>query len=119
MAFKFEQLKVWQRSVELSGEVFELTKKFPKEEVYVLSTQIQRASDSIALNIAEGSTGQSNKEFKRFLGIAIRSAIEVVCCFYLAKRRKLVTDHEFSYFYNELSELIRGMQALRKSIKTA
>ncbi|GIV35670.1 MAG: hypothetical protein KatS3mg032_0049 [Cyclobacteriaceae bacterium] len=118
MAFKFEQLKVWQRSVELSGEVYELTKKFPREEVYVLSAQLQRASDSIALNIAEGSTGQSNREFKRFLGIAIRSAVEVVCCFYLAKRRKLVSEKEFTYFYEALSDLIKGMQALRKSIKT-
>ncbi len=118
MAFKFEQLKVWQRSVELSGEVHELTKKFPREEVYVLSAQIQRASDSIALNIAEGSTGQSNREFKRFLGIAIRSAVEVVCCFYLARRRKLVSDKEFNYFYDALSDLIKSMQALRKSIKT-
>jgi four helix bundle protein len=118
MAFKFEQLKVWQRSIELSGEIFELTKKFPREEVYVLTAQLQRASDSIALNIAEGSTGQSNKEFKRFLGIAIRSAIEVVCCFYLARRRHLVNESQFSYFYGELSELIKGMQALRKSIKS-
>ncbi len=76
MAFKFEKLKVWQKSLDLSGEIHELTLSFPKEELYVLTSQIKRATDSIALNIAEGSTGQSNKEFNRFLGIALRSGIE-------------------------------------------
>ncbi|QOI97910.1 MAG: four helix bundle protein [Flammeovirgaceae bacterium] len=117
MAFKFERLKVWQMAIDLSGEIHELTKKFPKKELFVLTSQIQRASDSVALNIAEGSTGQSNPEFRRFLSIALRSAIEVVCCFYLAKRRKLVDDSEFNYFYDKLTELIKGIQALKNSIK--
>jgi four helix bundle protein len=49
MAFKFENLKVWQSAVELSGQISELTDTFPKKELYVLTSQIQRASDSIAL----------------------------------------------------------------------
>ncbi len=84
MAFKFENLKVWQSSIELSGQIYELTEKFPKKELFVLTSQMQRASDSVSLNIAEGSTGQTNPEFKRFLGFAVRSAIEVVSCFHLA-----------------------------------
>jgi four helix bundle protein len=64
MAFKFEQLRVWQRALDLTLEVSDLTKRFN------LTSQIKRATDSIALNIAEGSTGQTNKEFNRFLGIA-------------------------------------------------
>ena len=95
MAFKFENLKVWQKSIELSGEINELTDTFPKKEMFVLTSQIQRAADSIALNIAEGSTGQTNPEFKRFLSFALRSAIEVVSCLYLAKRRKLITQNQF------------------------
>lgn len=117
MAFKFEKLKVWQRAVDLSGEIYQLTERFPKKEMFVLTLQIQRVSDSIALNIAEGSTGQTNPEFKRFLSMALRSAIEVVSCFYLAKKRSLVNDEEFIYFYNFLTELIKGIQALRNSIK--
>ena len=117
MAFKFEKLKVWQRAVDLSGEIYQLTERFPKKEMFVLTSQIQRASDSIALNIAEGSTGQTNPEFKHFLSMALRSAIEVVSCFYLAKKRTLVNDEEFTYFYNFLTELIKGIQALRNSIK--
>jgi four helix bundle protein len=117
MAFKFEKLKVWQRAVDLSGEIYELTEKFPKKELFVLTSQIQRASDSIALNIAEGSTGQTNPEFRRFLSYSLRSAIEVVSCLYLAKRRKLINDKEFDYFYSFLTELVKGIQALRNSIK--
>lgn len=117
MAFKFENLKVWQNAIELSGQIAELIQSFPKHEMFVLSSQIQRASDSIALNIAEGSTGQTNPEFRRFLSFALRSAIEVVSCLYLAKRRKLINEDQFNHFYNYLSELIKSIQALRNSIK--
>lgn len=87
MAFKFEKLLVWQKAVDLSELVDQVSKNFPKEELYILTSQIKRAADSIALNVAEGSTSQSNAEFNRFLGIALRSNIEVVSCIYLAKRR--------------------------------
>jgi four helix bundle protein len=117
MAFKFENLKVWQKAVELSGQIYELTEEFPKKEMFVLASQIQRASDSIALNIAEGSTGQTNPEFKRFLSFALRSAIEVVSCLHLAKRRNLIDQKQFDHFYGYLTELIKSIQALRNSIK--
>ena len=78
MGFKFEKLIVWQKSVDLSAEIHKLTLQFPKEEIYVLTSQIKRAADSVSLNIAEGSTGQTNPEFKRFLNMALRSCIEVV-----------------------------------------
>jgi four helix bundle protein len=117
MAFKFEKLTVWQSAVELSGQVRELTESFPKKEMFVLTAQIQRASDSIALNIAEGSTCQTNPEFKCFLGCALRSGIEVVSCLHLAKRRKLIDQVQFDHFYNYLTQLIKSIQALRNSIK--
>jgi len=117
MAFKFENLKVWQSAIELSGQIYELTETFPKKEMFVLTSQIQRAADSIALNIAEGSTGQTNPEFKRFLSMALRSAIEVVSCFHLAKRRKLISEIEFERFYGLLTSIIKSIQALRNSIR--
>lgn len=116
MAFKFEKLIVWQKAVDLSNNVDLLTKKFPKDERYILTSQMKRASDSVSLNIAEGSTGQTNKEFNRFLGIALRSAIEVVTCLYLAKGRKLIDQSEFDSFYNDLTEIIKMIQGLRKTL---
>src|SRR5579872_4662652 len=96
MSFKFEKLKVWQKSVDLAGDISELTKTFPKDELFILTAQIKRAADSVSLNIAEGSTGQSNAEFKKFLTYALRSDIEVVGCLYLAQKRGFITERNFS-----------------------
>ena len=90
MAFKFERLIVWQKAIDLTAVVHNVTLKFPKEELYILSSQIKRAADSIALNIAEGSTGQTNPEFNRFLTFALRSNIEVVSCIYIAEKEILL-----------------------------
>jgi len=117
MGFKFEELKVWQRAVDLTADVHELTRTFPKDELYVLSAQIKRAADSIALNIAEGSTGSSNKQFDNFLGHALRSALEVVSCLYVGKKRDLVTDQQFNKLYEELTVITKMIQALRNSLK--
>mgnify|MGYP002357515126 CR=1 FL=1 len=78
--FKFEKIIVWQKAMDLGEEIHILTRKFPKEEMFNLPSQKRRATDSIALNIAEGSTGQSNPEFKKFIGYSIRSLAEVVTC---------------------------------------
>ncbi len=73
MAFRFEELKVWQIALRLSNTIDILVKTFPKDELYSLYSQMKRAADSVVLNIAEGSTGQSKPECKRFLGMALRS----------------------------------------------
>jgi four helix bundle protein len=117
MAFKFENLKVWQEAVELTGITHDVTSKFPASELYVLTSQMKRAADSVCLNIAEGSTGQSNPEFRKFLGYAIRSAIEVVACIFVARRRQIITEKDFNEIYDFTDRLVTRIQALRKSIK--
>ena len=67
-------------------------------------------------DIAEGSTGQSNAEFKRFLGIALRSDIEVVGCIYLAKRRSIINEQDFSKIYESCEEILVMINALRNSL---
>jgi four helix bundle protein len=116
MAFKFENLVVWQKAVDLSDMVSQIAKNFPKDEIYVLTSQIKRAADSVSLNIAEGSTGQSNQEFKRFLGIALRSNIEVVGCIYLAKRRAYLKEEDFQRIYKLCEELLFKIIALRNKL---
>ena len=116
MAFKFEGLTVWQKALELSAQVHKLTRQFPKEEQYVLTSQIQRAADSAVLNIAEGSQGQTNAEFKQFLGYALRSEIEVVACLYLGRKRNVISEQDFKGLYGALEEIIKMTQALRKSL---
>jgi four helix bundle protein len=116
MPFKFEKLRVWEESIELSGVVAGIASKFPVDERYVLTSQIKRAADSVSLNIAEGSTGQSDPEFKRFLGMSIRSGVEVISCLYLARRRKIISEEDFKLIYNLTDDLIKRIQSLRKSI---
>ena len=117
MAFKFEKLIVWQKSLDLSDEVNQLAKTLPKDELYVLASQIKRAADSVSLNIAEGSTGQSNPEFSRFLGIALRSNIEVVGCIFLAKRRGFIKEDKFDKIYKMCEEILVMINSLRNSLK--
>lgn len=112
MAFKFENLKVWQLSLELADEVDLLANTFPAHELYSLSSQIRRADNSVSLNIVEGSTGLTNAEFRRFLVIANRSALEVVGCLYLARRRGYLGEEKFTELYNRVELLVKMIQAL-------
>lgn len=116
MSFKFEKLIAWQKAVILADMVNQVTKTFPKDEIYVLTAQMKRAADSVSLNIAEGSTGQSRPQFKRYLGIAIGSNIEVVGCLYLAKRRGYIKAEDFQKIYNLCGELLLIISALRNSL---
>ncbi len=117
MALSFEDLKVWRRAVEYTYTIHELTREFPNEEKFILTSQIKRAVDSIALNIAEGSIGQTKPEFSRFLSYSIRSTAEVITCLYIAKRRGLIQETIFQVLYEEATIIIKMTQALRNSIK--
>ena len=117
MPFKFEKLIVWQKSVDLSEYIHQMVKKFPKDEMYILTSQIKRAADSVSLNIAEGSTGQSGAQFSRYLGIAVGSTIEVVGCMHLARRRRYVEDNEFYTICAMCEEILVMINALRNSVK--
>lgn len=116
MKFKFEKLIIWQKAMEFGESIFQLSKKFPKEEIYNLTSQIRRAVDSIALNISEGSIGQSNPEFKKFMGYSIRSLAEVVTCLYKAENRKYITKQEFSEQYEFAYNLMNMLVAFKQKI---
>ena len=115
--FKFEKIIVWQKSMEFGEVINSLAHGFPSDEVFNLSSQIRRAVDSIALNIAEGSIGQSNPEFKKFMGYSIRSLAEVVTCLYKAKRRDYISEKEFGDQYEYAFNLMNMMVAFKKKIK--
>jgi len=117
MAFKFEKLEVWQKSLAVSLDIHELTRTFPREELYILTAQIKRAADSVTLNIAEGSTGQTNAEFKLFIGYAIRSAIEVVACLHIGRKRNIIKENQFQKLYADIETIVKMLQSLRKSLK--
>ncbi|MBC7720521.1 MAG: four helix bundle protein [Pedobacter sp.] len=116
MAFRFEELRIWQKAFQLSNEIDTVVKSFPKTEMFSLASQIKRAADSVVLNIAEGSTGQTKPEFKRFLGISLRSAIEVVSCMFMAKARFYINEIEFKKYYEEYEQLCKMITAFRNGI---
>ncbi|MDP2423262.1 MAG: four helix bundle protein [Bacteroidales bacterium] len=115
--FKFEKLIIWQKAMDFGETINTKTMKFPKMEMYNLSVQIRKAVDSIALNISEGAIGQSNPEFKKFIGYAIRSLAEVVTCLQKAKRRKYISEEEFHENYEFAFNLMNMMTAFKLKIK--
>ncbi len=116
MSFKFEKLFIWQDSMEFAEKIYEISKSFPKEETYNLTSQIRRAADSIALNTSEGSILQSNPEFRRFLSFSIRSIAEVVTCLYKAKNRNYISNEDFSLNYAFCYKLMNHIIAFRNKL---
>lgn len=117
MSFKFEKLDVWQLSLEYADLIYDITAKLPKKEAYNLVSQMERAATSVSLNIAEGSTGQSNPEQAKFLGYAVRSLIETVACLHHINRRKHLSDPApLRQAYRSAEALFAKLQAMRKAI---
>jgi len=118
MSYKFERLEVWQMALEYSDMLYALAGQLPPEEKYNLSSQLTRAGTSIALNIAEGSTGQTDKEQARFLGLAIRSLVETVACLHLIHRRAYLPEPaplREAYRFSE--KLFAKLQSFRHGLK--
>ena len=114
-SFKFEKLEVWELSLELNDLVYTLAAKLPDSERYNLHSQIIRATTSVSLNIAEGSTSMSDKEQNKFIGYAIRSLIEVVACIKLIERRAYVKDSELlEKLYSLVHKMFKKLQAFRR-----
>lgn len=113
---KFKDLEVWNLGFNVMIEVYEISKALPKEEKYGLGDQIRRASVSIPSNIAEGCSRSSDKEFKRYLEIAMGSAFELETQVLAIGRLKLV-NHNFEPFFENLNTLQKKLNALITSIK--
>ena len=103
--------------MELGENINTLSSVFPQKEIYNLSSQIRRAADSVALNIAEGSIVQSALEYKKFLGYSIRSLAEVVTCLYKAKNRDYIDETKFSGLYDFCFNLMNMLISFRDKIK--
>ena len=112
----FEKLNVYQRGLDLVDRMYDLTNRFPKEELFGLSSQLRRAVTSIVLNISEGS-GRTKKDFRNFLNMARTSAYECSAILEIAKRRNYIDIKEFDFLYSELEIIIKMINKLRSSIK--
>ena len=105
----FKKLIVWQRAREFVKDIYQITGKFPKEEMFGLTSQIRRATVSIALNIVEGSGRGTDKDFAHFLDIAFSSALEV--------EAQIILSFDLEFITNEESELLNlKIQEIQKMI---
>ncbi|MEZ5339316.1 MAG: four helix bundle protein [bacterium] len=111
-----EDLIVWQRSFELVDDVYRLTRTFPKEELYGLTSQIRRAAVSIPANIAEGYGRFSGRDYLRFLAIAHGSARELETLLKLAVHINIATQESARPVLARLEECRRMLWSLRQSI---
>jgi len=117
--FKFEELEVWKESIRFASKVYAVTKVFPLEERFGLIAQLRNAAISISLNIAEGSGRYHNKDFLRFLQIAIGSLYEVISGLFIAKNEKYVNETDFKSVYLDAEKIAKMINSfisyLRKS----
>ena len=114
--FRFEQLEIWQLAIAYANKLYDFSNTLPKEELFGLSSQIKRAAVSISTNIAEGSGGTTNRDFRNFLDIAIKSAVETVSLLQFCKQRNFISESLLKCLYNESELLIKKIYAFKKTI---
>lgn len=113
----FRDLLIWQKSMILVTEVYQLTNSFPKEEIYGLSSQIRRSSISIPSNIAEGYGRDGNKDYLKFLNIAIASLFEMQTQLEISFNLKYITEIQFNKIHEESREIERMLSSFTRKIK--
>jgi four helix bundle protein len=113
----FRNLLVWQKSMDLVTKIYTSTQQFPKEELFGLTSQIRRSAISIPSNIAEGYGRDSNKEYLRFLNIAISSLFEMQTQLEIAKNINYINETDFNKLYDDTREVERMMTSFIKKIK--
>jgi four helix bundle protein len=114
---KFRDLKVYQKAVCFSRQVYEITAKFPKSEILGLTSQLRRAACSIVLNIAEGAGSDSVREFIRYLEHSQKSAFEVMSGMDIAKEIGFIKDQAYRECQQELTEISVMLKGLQQSLK--
>lgn len=108
---------VWKRSVQLVTTVYEITKSFPKDEVYGITNQIRRSSVSIPSNISEGAGRHHNKEFKQFLYVALGSLSELETQIIISENLDFLLDADSTRIQNELNEIRKMILGLIRYIE--
>lgn len=116
MAFRFENLEIWHMARAYAANIYAASAKFPRKEDFGLTSQINRAVNSIGLNIAEGSAKNSNRAFDYHLEIALGSAYEVVAAAFLALDRAYIRQDEHVELYNQAERLCKSINAFRNTL---
>ena len=110
---RFRNLKVYEKALAFTKLARQATRKFPKDEIFGLTSQFKKATDSIVLNIAEGAGNSTKKEYSRFLDYSIRSGFECIGCIDIALENSYIEQplyQNLSYSVNEIIAMLHGLQ---------
>jgi len=113
----FKNLKVWQNGVDIVVDIYKSTEDFPKDEMYGLTGQIKRSAVSIPSNIAEGAGRNSDKDFNRFLDVALGSSFELETQLIIANKLNFLKDEDFIQLNERIDEEQKMIMGLQKSLK--
>ncbi|OGI76084.1 hypothetical protein A3C67_01860 [Candidatus Nomurabacteria bacterium RIFCSPHIGHO2_02_FULL_42_19] len=108
----YKDLIVWQKSINLVVAIYELTNKFPKEEIFAITSQLRRAAVSIPSNIAEGKMRGGDIEFRRFLSIAFASGAELETQITISKKLGKTVDLDYNKVDSLLEEVMKMLNKL-------
>ncbi len=113
----FHDLRVWQGAMNLAEQVYRITGRFPKTEMYGLTTQLRRAAISVPSNIAEGHARESRKEYLHFLSVAQSPLSELSTQLELPKRLQYISCNEFQEVISNATSLRKQLFALRSALQ--
>jgi four helix bundle protein len=115
--FRFEKLEVWQKARRINRVIYQLTRKFPREEMFAMTSQIRRASISVSSNLAEGSGRNSDRDFAHFLEQAYGSLMEVASTLFLGFDEGYATEADLDPLFDELERLAKRIASLNNSLE--
>lgn len=115
----YKDLIVWQKAMKLVKTIYTITKKYPKEEIYGLTSQLRISAVSVACNIAEGQARNSTGEFKQFIGVSKGSLAETETLILLSNDLNLISDMELKEIIKLTDEVGKLLNGLLNSLKTS
>ncbi len=116
--FNYEQLEIWQDAIVYAKLIYQITERFPREEIYGITNQLRRAVVSISSNIAEGSGCTTTKDNLHFLDIAIKSTLETTSQMYLAFELRYIGQGEKEDAYEHAEKIIRKIRAYKRYLSS-
>ena len=117
-SFRFQNLDIWKKAVEIGMELFDIADELDKRHLYRFAEQLRAAGLSMSNNIAEGSGSISKKEFSQFLNVARRSTFENANMIILYHMRELISGEQKEHLLQELDELCRMISGFVRSLRS-
>jgi four helix bundle protein len=112
----FQDLEIWKRSMKLVEEIYNLTRDFPKDEIYGLTSQLRRSAVSVPSNMAEGFARFHNKEYKQFLYISLGSCAELTTQLIIASRLQYASEKIINAMIDEIEQISKMTMSLIKCL---